>query len=57
MGVLYQKYLTYFAESTINLSGAKCRISASVNYGIIGSDIVMLPVRRQDITWTNAGLL
>ena len=33
-----------------------CRIYASVNWVSIGSGNGLLPVRRQAITWTNAGL-
>ena len=32
-------------------------IYVSVNYAIIASDNALLPVWRQDIIWTNGGLL
>ena len=36
---------------------AEWRIYASATWTIIGSDNGLSPVRRQDIIWTNAGIL
>ena len=44
-------------KSFLKSTEAEWRLYASINNGIIGSNNVLSPVRRQAIIWTNAGLL
>ena len=48
---------SYFADSIFECIFFNKDIYASMNWVITGPDNGLSPVRRQAITWTNAGLL